>query len=152
MSTITMKTATRFRPLHAVLLVVGLSVAFAVFARLTGLGILRMPEPEIVQYRDLRFTDRADGSVGVLDASDDAIILIVEPGQGGFLRGVMRGRARERRLGEFGAEPPFRLAQHSDGRLTLEDSATKIKIVLSSFGPTNAEAFAKLLPSKGDGK
>lgn len=152
MSTIAMKTGFRFRPLHAIMLVLALTIVFAAFARLTGLGILRMPEPAIVQYRDLRFTDRADGSVGVLDASNDAIILIVEPGQGGFIRGVMRGRARERRLGEFGAEPPFRLAVHTDGRLTLEDTATKIKIVLSSFGPSNVEAFAKLLPPKGEGK
>lgn len=152
MSAMTMKPGFRFRPLHAVLLVIGLTVAFAAFARLTGLGILRMPEPAIVQYRDLRFTDRADGSVGILDASNDAIILILEPGQGGFIRGVLRGRARERRLGEFGAEPPFRLASHSDGRLTLEDTATKIKIVLSSFGPSNVEAFARLLPQKGEGK
>jgi putative photosynthetic complex assembly protein len=145
-SAISMKTGFTFRPLHALLLVLGLTVVFAGIARLSGLGVLRMPEAAIVQYRDLRFTDRADGSVGILDASNDAIILIIEPGQGGFIRGVMRGRARERRLGEFGSEPPFRLARHADGRLTLEDTATKIKIVLSSFGPSNAEAFARLLP------
>lgn len=142
----------KFKPLHAIFLILGLTVIFAAVARLSGLGILRMPEPAIVQYRDLRFTDRADGSVGILDAADDTIILILEPGQGGFIRGVLRGRARERRLGEFGAEPPFRLSLHTDGRLTLEDTATKIKIVLSSFGPSNVEAFARLLPQKGDGK
>ncbi len=147
-----MKPGFKFRPLHAIMLVIVLTVAFAAVARLTGLGVLRMPEPAIVQYRDLRFTDRADGSVGVLDAADDAVIAILEPGQGGFIRGVMRGRARERRLGEFGAEPPFRLALHTDGRLTLEDTATKVKIVLNSFGPSNAEAFAGFLPQKGDGK
>jgi putative photosynthetic complex assembly protein len=151
-STISTKTGFRFRPFHAVLLVLVLTVIFAAVARLTGLGVLRMPEAAIVQYRDVRFIDRADGAVSVLDASNDAIILIIEPGEGGFIRGVMRGRARERRLGEFGAEPPFRLAQHSDGRLTLEDTATKIKIVLNSFGPSNVEAFARLLPPKRDGK
>ncbi|MGL4438271.1 MAG: photosynthetic complex assembly protein PuhC [Bosea sp. (in: a-proteobacteria)] len=141
-----MKTCFRFRPLHAIMLILALTVVFAAIARYSGLGILRMPEPAIVQYRDLRFTDRADGSVGILDASNDAIVTILEPGQGGFIRGVLRGRARERRLGEFGPEPPFRLARHADGRLTLEDTATKIKIVLSSFGPSNVEAFARLLP------
>ena len=141
-----------FRPGHAIVIVLGLVVALAVLGRQTGMGVLRMPEPAVVQYRDLRFTDRADGSVGILDAGTGAIVLIVEPGQGGFIRGVMRGRARERRLDGFGSEPPFRLALHSDGRLTLEDMATKIKIVISSFGPSNVEAFARLLPQKGDGK
>jgi putative photosynthetic complex assembly protein len=141
-----------FRPGHAIVIVLGLVVAIAVLARQTGMGVLRMPEPAIVQYRDLRFTDRADGSVGILDATTGAIVLILEPGQGGFIRGVLRGRARERRLDGFGSEPPFRLALHSDGRLTLEDMATKIKIVISSFGPSNVEAFARLLPSKGDSK
>ena len=141
-----------FRPGHAIVIVLGLVVAIAVLARQTGMGVLRMPEPAIVQYRDLRFTDRADGSVGILDATTGAIVLILEPGQGGFIRGVLRGRARERRLDGFGSEPPFRLALHSDGRLTLEDMATKIKIVISSFGPSNVEAFARLLPQQGDGK
>lgn len=147
-----MRTGSRLRPLHAIMLILGLTVVFAAVARFSGLGVLRMPEPAIVQYRDLRFIDRADGSVGVLDAANDAIIAVVAPGEGGFIRGVLRGRARERRLGEFGVEPPFRLALHTDGRLTLEDTATKIKIVLNSFGPSNVEAFAGLLQQKGDGK
>ncbi len=146
MSAIAVKSGFRFRPAHAVLLVVVLSVLFAAFARLTGLGILRMPEPEVVQYRDLRFADRADGSVGISDAATGAIILILEPGQDGFIRGVLRGRARERKLEGMGPEKPFRLARHADGRLTLEDTATTIRIVLNSFGPTNVEAFARLLP------
>jgi putative photosynthetic complex assembly protein len=141
-----------FRPGHAIVIVLAIMVGVAVLARQTGMGVLRMPEPAIVQYRDLRFTDRADGSVGILDAATGAIVLILEPGQGGFIRGVLRGRARERRLDGFGSEPPFRLALHSDGRLTLEDMATKIKIVISSFGPSNVEAFARLLPQQGDGK
>jgi len=145
MSVTILRQATAIRPVHAVFLVLGLIIAFAVLARQTGLGVLRMPEAEVVQYRDIRFADRADGSVGISDAASGAIILILEPGQGGFIRGVMRGRARERRLDGFGSEQPFRLARHADGRITLEDKATTIKIVLNSFGPTNAEAFARLL-------
>lgn len=141
-----------FRPLHAMAFVVLACLAFAATARWTGLGVVRMPEAEVVQYRDLRFADRADGSVGVADAATGAVVAILEPGTSGFIRGVMRGRSRERKLDGFGNEQPHRLALHADGRLTLEDRATGTKIVLNSFGPTNAEAFSRFLPEKGNAK
>jgi hypothetical protein len=38
-----------------------------------------------------------------------------------------------------------------DGRLTIEDRFTGRVIVISSFGPTQVEAFARLLPNtRGD--
>lgn len=145
MSASALKPGLSFRPIHGALLMLGLIVAFAAVSRQTGMGVLRITEAEIVQYRDIRFADRADGSLSVTDA-DGALISVVEPGQGGFIRGVMRGRARERRLDGQGAELPFRIARHADGRITLEDLATGVRVVLNSFGPTNAEAFARLLP------
>ena len=145
MSANAVKPGYSFRPLHGVLIMLGLVVGFAALSRQTGMGVLRITEAEIVQYRDVRFVDRADGSLNVTDVNG-ALVSVVEPGQGGFIRGVMRGRARERRLDGQGAELPFRIARHADGRITLEDLATGVRVVLNSFGPTNAEAFARLLP------
>ena len=57
----------------------------------------------------------------------------------------MRGLARERKRREIGPEPPFRLARAADGRLWLEDPSTGRRIDFIAFGPTNAQAFARLL-------
>jgi putative photosynthetic complex assembly protein len=44
-----------------------------------------------------------------------------------------------------GAEQPFELILHADGRLTLHDPATGTKIALESFGSKNIGVFARLL-------
>ena len=63
---------------------------------------------------------------------------VVAPGTNGFLRGVLRGLARERKLERSAIEPPFRLTRWADGRLSLEDPATGRRIDdLEAFGPTN---------------
>jgi len=66
-------------------------------------------------------------------------------GSGGFLRGALRALVRHRRLAGLGAEAPFLLVAHADGRLTLEDPATRHRVDLESFGPTNSAVFAQLL-------
>lgn len=93
----------------------------------------------------LRFADRDDGAVVVTRASDGAVVAVLESGSGGFVRGVMRGLARERRMHGIEAAPPFLLTQWSDGRLTLRDTATDRMIDLGAFGQTNLGAFAALL-------
>ena len=40
---------------------------------------------------------------------------------------------------------PFELHARTDGRLTLIDPATHMRLDLESFGPTNAGLFAQLL-------
>ena len=140
-------TKSRFpsRPVLAAGLLVGLSLCLAAVGRYTGLGVIRMPEAEIVQYRDIRFGERADGSVNVADAATGNIIGLIGSGSNGFIKGVMRGRPHQTVQGSFGDGPPFRLAQHADGRLTIEDMATHVKIAITNFGPANTEAFGKLL-------
>jgi hypothetical protein len=69
----------------------------------------------------------------------------VNPGEGGFIRGVMRGLARDRISRHIGAEPPFRLALSADGQLTLFDTATGRLIDLESFGQGNRDSFFDLL-------
>jgi putative photosynthetic complex assembly protein len=74
-------------------------------------------------------------------------VAVLAPGTNGFIRGVLRGLARDRRSRGISQEPAFRLAQWPDGRLSLEDLATGKRIELGSFGATNRAAFAQILAS-----
>lgn len=93
---------------------------------------------------DIRFEDRPDGSLAVL-AERGVELQLLAPGTNGFIRGVLRGMFRERKLESMGQDATFLLAREADGRLSLEDRQSGRKIDLSSFGPTNEEAFAAVL-------
>jgi putative photosynthetic complex assembly protein len=97
------------------------------------------------EVRDLQFVDHEGGTVTVRDNESREVITTLEPGTENFIRGVLRGLARERRAAGWGTSPPFRLARHRNGDLTLEDQATGRVIYLNAFGPTNAGAFERLL-------
>ena len=103
------------------------------------------PEAKVVQSRELRFKDRSDGGVSVYEGGTDRIVDVLAPGTNGFVRGVMRAFARERRREDVGPQPPFLLTRWSDGRLSIEDVATRERIELIAFGQTNFAAFARLL-------
>lgn len=100
-----------------------------------------------VHSRDLRFSDRGDGAVVITDVGNGSVAQVIPAGQKtGFIRGVMRSLARERRMAGIGAEAPFRLTAWADGEISLVDSATGRAIELNAFGPDNRAAFAALLP------
>ncbi len=124
-------------------------VVFAIaLAALARQGVIARSEPgaaAVVEYRDLLFTDRADGGIAVQAATSGATVAVIAPGGDSFLRGVLRGLVRERRQRGLTAEQPFRLLRQGDGRLTLVDLATERRIELVSFGPTNTQAFARFL-------
>ncbi len=98
-----------------------------------------------IAARDLTFFDMADGSVEVRDANGQSVVFVAAPGTNGFIRGVMRGLARNRHAHGYGQAPAFRLSQWPDGRLSLQDLATGKNIDLSAFGASNRAAFAQLL-------
>ena len=131
-----------------------MSIAVTGIVRLTGTppdaspALLRAKEkPMAVSSRDLRFTDRADGAVVIEDVGTGAKAGMVEAGsKRGFIRGVMRGLARERRMHGVGNQPPFRLTLWTDGELSLVDTATGRNLELGAFGGTNRAAFLALLP------
>lgn len=101
-----------------------------------------------VKSRDLRFVDRADGAVVISDVKG-GVAEVIAPGQKtGFIRGVMRGLARERRAHGIGDGPPFNLTLWRDGELSLTDSATGRAIELTAFGSSNRATFAALLDAK----
>jgi putative photosynthetic complex assembly protein len=121
------------------------AVSAATVARVADIGTTRMPEGVAYETRQLRFSDEPDGFIGVTDARLDRVVATVEPGTNGFVRGVLRGLARERKRQGIGIEPPFELIRWADGRLSLEDPTTGRRVNLEAFGPTNADAFARLL-------
>ncbi|WP_421839013.1 photosynthetic complex assembly protein PuhC [Novosphingobium sp.] len=98
--------------------------------------------------RQLTFTDRGDGAVVVRDVSTGETVRVLVDGVpgNGFVRGVMRGMARERHFRGVGMAPPFTLTLWKNGTLSLDDKATGRSIELGSFGPDNRAAFAALLP------
>jgi putative photosynthetic complex assembly protein len=107
-----------------------------------------VPNSSAVAVRDLRFEDRADGGVDVYDNKGLSPADAVSPGSNAFLRATLRGLAQQRKREGENADIPFRLTSWADGRLTLDDQATGRHIELEAFGPTNAAAFARLLPSR----
>jgi len=115
-------------------------------ARVTGYKLGVPPaEAVAVDSRDVIFIDQEDGGVLVLEAGSRARIDVLSPGTYGFVRGAMRALAREHRGLERGADAPFRLTAWNDGRVTLDDLTTQARIELKAYGPTNAEAFSRLL-------
>lgn len=118
-------------------------------ARLTGVGEVRMTLPAAVESRDLQFEDGKNGAVLVYDANGHELIDTLAPGSNGFIRVVLRGLARERKLGEIGAGPPFRLTRYVNGQITLTDTSSGKQIDLAAFGSSNTEAFARLMNLRG---
>lgn len=118
------------------------AIAAAAGTRIFGLSI-REPDAPAARVLELRFEDRADGSVAVIDTQRQRQIDRIE-GEEGFVRGTLRGFARERRLRGIGPTEPLVLVARTDGRLTLMDPATSRIVDLESFGPANAGRFAVL--------
>jgi putative photosynthetic complex assembly protein len=100
----------------------------------------------------LRFEDRPNGEVVVYQAGTGAApqaVAVLQRGEDGFMRGVLRALTRAREARGIGREQPFRLLRRDDGALLLEDPATDQRVFLQAFGPTNVKAFERLLADKG---
>ncbi|KPF79569.1 photosynthetic complex assembly protein PuhC [Novosphingobium sp. AAP93] len=145
-------------PKHAVASAAMLVLTALALTTLVKVGVLsREAVPAVVRseahvapmiVRQLTFSDRADGAVVVQDvATGETVRVLVDgvPGNG-FVRGVMRGMARDRHIHGIGMAPPFTLTLWKNQSLSLEDKATGRSIELGSFGPDNRAAFAAMLP------
>lgn len=99
----------------------------------------------LVRERLLKFSDTAAGEVLVTDARSGREVARIGQDGSGFIRGVMRGLARERRMHGLDASKPFRLSLWDDTQLTLVDMATGRTIELNGFGHTNRAAFLRLI-------
>jgi putative photosynthetic complex assembly protein len=96
----------------------------------------------------LQFADATDGALLISDAATGRIVRTVAPGdEGGFIRGVLRSMARERRMMQLDKTATFRLVMWQNSSLSLTDPDTGRTIELDSFGTDNRAAFAALLPA-----
>lgn len=98
-----------------------------------------------VRERMLHFADTPDGFVLVTDATTGEQVAKIGQEGSGFIRGVMRGLARERRMHKLDGRVPFKLTLHQDTSLTLVDPTTGRTLELNGFGHTNRAAFLKLI-------
>jgi putative photosynthetic complex assembly protein len=130
-------------PLFAAGGMVALALLAAIAGRLAGNGAMQ-PTAKMVAERELKFEDRADGAVVIVNAVNDKTIQVMT-GENGFLRGTLRGFARTRRMDGIGAAEPFRLSSWSDGRLILFDPATGRHVDIEAFGTLNEAVFGRLL-------
>ena len=118
-------------------------ILLLVFINSRDLSKVREPDASPAQVLQLRFEDRPDGSIAIIDYKTGKQIDTVQ-GEAGFVRGTLRGLAQERKRRGLGSGPPFELIYRADGRLTLSDTATGRLVDLESFGPTNASTFFNL--------
>jgi putative photosynthetic complex assembly protein len=129
------------------------AIALLLVLVLGGVGLMRMngfnpavqPAAALAE-RTLAFADGPDGAVLVTDTTTGERLAELR-GEQGFLRGVLRGLARDRRAHGVGPATPYRLTLHADGRLLITDPETGQRIDLASFGPDNAAVFARWLPA-----
>ena len=116
-------------------------------ARLSGFEPGTATNALAVASIQLGFADSDDGSVTIYDWDSGAELQTLAPGEGSFIRGVLRSLVRERRSRGLMIDDPFRLTRFDDGSLTLKDPLTDRDIALQAFGPSNVGAFAVLLES-----
>ncbi len=133
-----------FTPGAAILMMIAATLATVTISRLDARSGPVPAVEKIAQQRLLRFDDLPDGAVAAMDVQSGELVQRFE-GEQGFLRGTLRAMARERKLHGVARGEAFELLLHADGRLTLLDPQTGMRIALESFGATNTGVFARLL-------
>ena len=111
---------------------------------------LRHQPTQPLFVRDVLFSDRMDGGISIRDAATGHLIGEIAPGEGGFVRGALRGFTRDKRLERPGAESPLRLAALQGGAIILEDPSNGRWTDLRAFGATNVQSFAEILFKKNE--
>jgi putative photosynthetic complex assembly protein len=104
------------------------------------------PSAPLVAERMLTFTDMPDHGVAVMD---HGTVIATFEGEQGFLRGILRGLNRGRKMNDIPPTAPFRLSAYADGRLVLRDPSTGTNLEMNAYGATNEGEFANLLPIPG---
>lgn len=102
-----------------------------------------------IRALDIRFEEDAEGTIQVVAGETGAVLRTLPPGEGGFMRGVLRPLRRERMRMEVASDAPYRLVRWSDGRLTLADAGADLVMDIAAFGATSVAAFASLLDDHG---
>jgi putative photosynthetic complex assembly protein len=135
-------------PLLSAIALLAFAVAAVLFGRVTDIGTVRTPVTYPEAVRDVSFDVHADDSITVRDGATGAIIELIAPDKDGFIHGTLRGIGRDRKLRSIPADAPYRIIRWDDGRLTLSDPATGLRVQLDPFGPANSGAFARFLEGR----
>jgi putative photosynthetic complex assembly protein len=136
-------------PLLAAAALLVVALAAAAFARLGGWTWSPPPAKPALAERELRFEDRPEGGVQVIDHRSNQGFASLAPGEDGFVRATLRGLARDRKRAGLDDRAPFVLAARVDGSLTLSDPATGRQVDLGAFGPSSVQAFARFIGPSG---
>jgi putative photosynthetic complex assembly protein len=136
-------------PLAGVAVLIGVAISGVAVNRMLAPAGTNVSTEQPLESRQLLFRDEANGGISVTDAKTGVLVADVRPGTNGFLRGAMRGLARERRRAGFDLSIPFEVSRWSNGHITLFDPALGRQVNLAAFGPTNAGVFAEYLEKKG---
>jgi len=131
-------------------LLIGFVILAAALVRVTGVGGTETPLPPVVELRELVFIDDGAGGAVVRIAGENGTVAELRSGIDGFVLGVMRGMVRERKAYDAPIDAPYLLSLREGGVLLFEDPLTGRRIDLRAFGPTNTEAFARLLRAEPD--
>jgi len=101
------------------------------------------PITEVAQERS--FILKADDQGNAfIHTAEGHLLAELEPNQGGFIAGVVRGVKRKRIVAQADQGAPVRLVQFENGRIMLFDDASNFKLDLNGFGDKHHAAFAKL--------
>jgi putative photosynthetic complex assembly protein len=139
-------------PLFAAFVLIGFAFIATLFGQATEIGTVRVEQGQPREIRDIVILEDKDGVIAVSDHRLGTAIASFAPGEGGFVRGALRGLSRERMIHAIPPETAYRLILWDTDRLTLSDVGTGIRIDLLAFGPTNAGAFARFLDTGSDKK
>lgn len=102
------------------------------------------PVSPVVAERTIYLAGDISGAATVTDA-DGTVIADLSPEEGGFVSGVYRVIAHERKKARVAPDGPVVVAAFENGRMAVTDPSTGWSADLMGFGQDNAAAFAKLL-------
>ena len=128
-------------PIFLLLAAVGLGWALISVNNEGYQGPPERPESNIVASVTLAVLDGENGAVRVLTANSSTEVRVYGPGEGSFLRGVIRTLVRERTARNIQSAPTFDLELTDRGGLILVDQTTGYWIAIEAFGPTSYQEF-----------
>lgn len=134
-------------PLIGAAALLGFAIISVATMRIFGPAAAVAPLDDALESVQLQFEDRPGGVISVFDATTGEEIAELPAGSDNFMRATLRGLVRSRDAQKANERTAFGLYRLSDGRLLLNDPVTGQHVDLWAFGETNANAFARFLPS-----
>ncbi len=136
-------------PLAAAAGLVVFSLIGTTWVALTADRAERQVVDNVIASVDLRFVNRDDGSINVMDETKNVVLQTLEPDSNGFLRSTLRGLNRSRTAADVKNDGGYSVIHAADGRLLFVDRLSGEQVDLWAFGETNAGVFAAFLAAAG---